>query len=141
MSTAPNEWYVATVTSASGPSRVRTFSLRLTAALLGKVRARIWSGVALPSRTNHRMRSAITDVCPEPAPAMRNTGVSGCVMALACSGVGRNSDIGCRLPPRGLDRTEAMEVADPAVGVDRRVEVLVEDALGDGQDAPLRGRF
>src|SRR5947209_4245386 len=120
--------------SASAPKRSRTFSLRLKAALLVNVRARISSARALPSCTSHRMRSAITDVFPAPAPATRNRGVRGWVMARCCSGVGMKarSDIGLGLSARRLDRAQPVEGAHPAVGVHGRLELFGQDPVGNG---------
>src|SRR5205823_1859439 len=77
-----------TVTSASGPSLSMTLALRLAAALLVNVSPRISSARAAPLVTRARMRSAITEVLPAPAPATRNSGATGWSMASCCSAVG-----------------------------------------------------
>src|SRR2546423_1304386 len=89
------------------------------------------------------MRSAITDVLPAPAPAIRKSDVNGWVMASSCSGVGVNgrSDIGGRLSARGLDGSQSVEGAYPAVGMHRGLELLGQDAVGDGEHAGLGGGF
>src|SRR5689334_2860045 len=81
------------------------------------------------------MRSAITDVLPAPAPATRNSGVSGWVIASRCSGVGVNgrSGIDRRLSARGLDRAQSVEGTHAAIGLYRGLELLGQDVVGNGE--------
>src|SRR5438270_423818 len=116
--------------SASAPRRWRTFSLRLKAALLVKVRARISSALALPSCTSHRMRSAITDVLPAPAPATRNRGVRAWVMARCCSGVATKGRSGIGLDLEAVLDGDHVGTSDRAFFVPPSLEHVEEVAPG-----------
>src|SRR3954465_11071046 len=85
------------------------------------------------------MRSAITVVLPEPAPATTSSGSRPAPMTASCSSVKRTSLISRHLPPFVPQRAEPVELAGVAVGVDVGFEALVEDLLGDAEDALAGG--
>src|SRR4051812_48533614 len=136
---APKEWYVETVTSASGHSAPTTRWRSSAAALLLNVNPSTAWGSTFSSLTRWAMRSAITVVLPEPAPATTSRDSRPALMTASCSSVKRTSLIGGHLSSFVPQRAEPVELAVVAVGVDVGFEALVEDLLGDAEDALAGG--